>query len=262
MILPSQSIVSTGENSTVAAVMGGLHSVRLVPQTDASFSQSKEKLECKSEVSLTKGSLFAEVNKRKGMTQNFQIKTPAGTASATGSKAQVSFKSGKMSLAAAESRWQGTDNSGKFAFSTIPTISPNTGLMHFLGLASIPQMDGKELLKEATQGMQSAKEVNTLTQKITGTTSPPSVSIHNTFSLTVSNSSTMADGSINPTPLLGALIIPAQELLVSQLVTPEQKDQGKSGDVIISDKKITDPTQVPSSNTTAFQPRQTTPGGI
>ncbi len=207
MVISNGAQVVTKEESTVAAIIGGTHTARLVPNTETGFEQKMAGTVRDTEVKLNKGSVFVKVNKRLGETQDFKVRTPVGVAAAKGSASKVSFGKNVMLVIASESRWKVVDIGGK-SFTLIPMFAKTAqgSFIKALGLGSVPPSGGVQLLVESKQGLQEAGKVNLLTEKFADKKNggnnlgggTEKIVLHQTVSLLAGNSNTMADGSKNP----------------------------------------------------------------
>jgi biopolymer transport protein ExbD len=84
MAIPNGAVVKTGAGGTAAVLMGGVNSVRLIPNSSAAVQQTVTPLMRTTEVDLTAGAVFSKVGKRIGEKQDFQVHTPFGVAAAKG----------------------------------------------------------------------------------------------------------------------------------------------------------------------------------
>ncbi|MES2309174.1 MAG: FecR family protein [Verrucomicrobiota bacterium] len=255
----SQSVIHTEENGSAIAIIGGVHLLTIDPKTEVTISQSLHGKTISTLVDLKSGSLFADVNKNEGYSQDFSIKTPNGVASATGSQAFVCFIDGKMIVAAFESPWKGKDGSGKEVFFMRPMVVPGENSFKTVSFSSIPAMSGLELQHEI------ALISAFLGDHMTRDDSRNSLVVfHPVASFVQGNSPTLPDGRTNP----GATVEGTLRNLVASLLTDnlqsEEKDNG--GELLVGDKR--DP--LVFNNFKNFEggrngqvtPAQTTPGGI
>lgn len=121
MVIPSGSVIHTDSNSTAAVLIGGIDSVRFpagsTGQVDHNFDNGKRT----TTVSLTSGTVFAKVGKRKDETQDFKVKTPLGIAAARGTDFAVTLHDGNMIVFTAAGTVELFDKKGKMISSNIVT---------------------------------------------------------------------------------------------------------------------------------------------
>jgi hypothetical protein len=84
MPIPNGTVVKTGANGTAAVLFGGVNSVRLSPNSQASVQQTVATDLRSTQVDLKSGAAFSKVGLRKGEKQDYQVHTPFGVASARG----------------------------------------------------------------------------------------------------------------------------------------------------------------------------------
>lgn len=84
MSIPNGTVVKTGANGTAAVLMGGVNSIRLVPNSQAAVQQTVTPELRSTEVDLTAGAVFSKVGQRIGEKQDYQVHTPFGVAAARG----------------------------------------------------------------------------------------------------------------------------------------------------------------------------------
>jgi hypothetical protein len=94
MIIPSGSTVSTSGSSSAAIFMGGVNSVRLLPDTDVEVTQQVSGSLRKTVIALHQGSIFNRVGHHDGETQSYQVETPEGVAVAKGTEFADSLANG------------------------------------------------------------------------------------------------------------------------------------------------------------------------
>ena len=80
MTLPNGAVVKTGTNATAAILFGGVDSARLMPDSEAAVQQTVKPQSRSAEVDLTAGGVFSKVGTQAGVTSEFQVHTPFGTA--------------------------------------------------------------------------------------------------------------------------------------------------------------------------------------
>jgi len=94
MLLPSGTTVSTSGGSSAAVFMGGVNSVRLMPDTEVQITQQIDGSIRKTVVALHQGTVFSRVGHRDGETQNYQVQSPEGVAMAKGTEFADSIANG------------------------------------------------------------------------------------------------------------------------------------------------------------------------
>jgi hypothetical protein len=94
MLVPSGSKVSTSTGASAAVFMGGVNSVRLLPNTDIEITQELNGSSRKTVIDLQDGTVFSRVGHRPGETQNYEVATPAGVSVAKGTEFADSYAGG------------------------------------------------------------------------------------------------------------------------------------------------------------------------
>jgi hypothetical protein len=84
MIIPSGSTISTSDGGSVAVFMGGVNSIRLIPNSEVQITQQLDGSLRKTVINLHDGTVFSRVGHRPGEIQNYQVATPEGVAVAKG----------------------------------------------------------------------------------------------------------------------------------------------------------------------------------
>lgn len=219
-LISQKSLIKTEDQGSAVAVVGGLHLVTIYSQSSISIAQELKEKKMETLVDLKSGTIFADVQHRKGITQDFKVKTDKGIVSATGSKALILNVGGKIVTIAYESTWKGTDSNGKPLFSTTPSNPPADTGIKILSFSSIPAMSGAEL--EAFISENTPKNGDNIVVDAPGSFKYVSDPV---LSYLTGNSPTLPDGSTNPgSTLEGSLrnLI----LSVTNIVDAEGKDIG------------------------------------
>jgi hypothetical protein len=86
MLLPSGTIVSTSGGASAAVFMGGVNSIRLVPDSEVQINQELDGSTRKTVIALHEGTVFSRVGHRAGETQDYQVQSPQGVAMAKGTE--------------------------------------------------------------------------------------------------------------------------------------------------------------------------------
>jgi hypothetical protein len=94
MIVPSGSTVSTSDGSSAALFMGGVNSVRLMPDTEVQVTQQVDGSLRKTVLALQRGTIFNRVGHHDGEKQSYQVETPEGVAVAKGTEFADSLANG------------------------------------------------------------------------------------------------------------------------------------------------------------------------
>jgi len=94
MILPSGATVSTSGGASAAVFMGGVNSVRLMPDSEVQITQQVDGSIRKTVVALHQGTVFSRVGHRDGETQNYEVQSPEGVAVAKGTEFADSLANG------------------------------------------------------------------------------------------------------------------------------------------------------------------------
>jgi hypothetical protein len=94
MIVPSGSTIRTASGSAVALFMGGVNSIRMLPNTEVQVTQEIVGSVRKTVVALREGTIFNRVGHLAGEKQNYQVETPEGVAVAKGTEFADSLANG------------------------------------------------------------------------------------------------------------------------------------------------------------------------
>ena len=86
MLVPSGSTIHTSGGSSVALFMGGVNSIRLMPDTEVQVTQNMNGGVRKTVVALHSGTIFNRVGRKDGEKQNYQVQSPEGVAVAKGTE--------------------------------------------------------------------------------------------------------------------------------------------------------------------------------
>ena len=84
MTIPNSAIVKTGDNGSAAILFGGVNSARLEPDTQVAVRQVITPTIRSTLVDLKAGAVFSKVGLRPGYKQDYEVRTPSGTAKAKG----------------------------------------------------------------------------------------------------------------------------------------------------------------------------------
>jgi biopolymer transport protein ExbD len=148
MPIPNGSVVKTGGNGTAAVLMGGVDSVRLVPNSSAAVQQTVTATSRSTEIDLTAGAVFSKVGKRIGETQDFQVHTPFGVAAAKGTDFVT------VALPARVDVWiaQGTVQLDQLDGKPVGTVtSEGTGALKIIRAPAMP--DAQQSMMASSQTM-------------------------------------------------------------------------------------------------------------
>ena len=94
MIIPSGSVVTTGDDSSVAVFMGGINSVRLLPDSEVAITHHLEGGVRYTVIDLHRGTAFSRIGRRDGETQHYVVQTPEGSALAKGTEIADAYFNG------------------------------------------------------------------------------------------------------------------------------------------------------------------------
>lgn len=112
--IPSGSVVKTGPDGSAAALLGGVNSARLMPDSEGTINQSVSNNKRDTLIDLKNGVVFANVGRKPGETQDFKVKTPAGVAAAKGTAFVVKAEGNHLFVATLNGQVITTDNMGNF----------------------------------------------------------------------------------------------------------------------------------------------------
>jgi hypothetical protein len=94
MIVPSGSTIHTESGSAVALFMGGVNSIRMMPDTEVQVTQELVGSTRKTVVALRAGTIFNRVGHQAGEVQNYQVESQEGVAVAKGTEFADSIANG------------------------------------------------------------------------------------------------------------------------------------------------------------------------
>jgi hypothetical protein len=94
MVIPSGSVITTGEDSSVAVFMGGINSIRLLPNSEIAITHHLEGSVRHTYIDLHRGTAFSRIGRRDGEKQDYEVRTPEGTAIAKGTNIADSYFNG------------------------------------------------------------------------------------------------------------------------------------------------------------------------
>jgi hypothetical protein len=86
LVIPSGSVVTTGSDSSVAVFMGGINSVRLLPDSEVAITHHLEGSVRYTVIDLHRGTAFSRIGKREGETQHYEVRSAEGSALAKGTE--------------------------------------------------------------------------------------------------------------------------------------------------------------------------------
>jgi biopolymer transport protein ExbD len=84
MVIPDGTLVKTGPDGTAAVLLGGVNSLRLAPNTQASVEQTVAPDLRSTRIDLKTGAAFSKVGLRPGAAQDYEVRTPSGTVKVKG----------------------------------------------------------------------------------------------------------------------------------------------------------------------------------
>jgi hypothetical protein len=256
-VVSKESIIQTGDKSSVVAIIGGIHVLTIHPNSQVTIAQSIKEKTMETIVDLKEGTVFADVSKRDGFSQNFKIKTINGAVSATGSQALVAWRGGKMVAIAFQSPWKGENSSGNQIFIVRPMVVPGENSLKTVSFSSIPAITGAELQNEVKQMIARIGE---------NMTSDPSRNgnfiSHPVASFVQGNALNLPNGSVNPGATLEGALRNAIIALTDNLES-ESKDNGN--ELLVGNAR--DPLVFTvfdnfDNGRNGQQPGETTPGGL
>ena len=85
-VVPSGATVDTAASSSAAVLMGGVNSIRLVPNSNVAVSQNVQGSVRHTMIDLKQGAVFSRVGRESGGTQDYEVRTPEGVAAARGTE--------------------------------------------------------------------------------------------------------------------------------------------------------------------------------
>jgi hypothetical protein len=94
MVVPSGSRLSTDTGGSAALFMGGVNSIRLLPNSEIEVTQQLSGSRRTTLVNLRSGTIFSRVGHRPGETQHYEVQTPQGVAVAKGTEFADSYTGG------------------------------------------------------------------------------------------------------------------------------------------------------------------------
>ncbi len=94
MIVPSGSTISTAGGGSAALFMGGVNSIRLLPNTEVQVTQQLDGSVRKTVIDLHKGTVFSRVGHRDGERQDYRVASAQGVSMAKGTEFADSLANG------------------------------------------------------------------------------------------------------------------------------------------------------------------------
>ena len=94
MVIPSGSRISTETGGSAAVFMGGVNSIRLLPNSEIEITQQLSDSRRTTLVNLRSGTIFSRVGHRPGETQHYEVQTPQGISVAKGTEFADSYTGG------------------------------------------------------------------------------------------------------------------------------------------------------------------------
>jgi hypothetical protein len=94
LIVPSGSTISTSGGGSAALFMGGVNSIRLLPNTEVQVTQQLNGSVRETRVDLHKGTVFSRVGHRDGERQDYRVVSPEGVSMAKGTEFADSLANG------------------------------------------------------------------------------------------------------------------------------------------------------------------------
>jgi hypothetical protein len=94
MAIPSGSVVTTGDDSSVAVFMGGINSIRLLPDSEVAITHRLQGGVRYTMIDLHRGTAFSRIGRRDGETQHYEVRTPEGTTLAKGTETADAYFNG------------------------------------------------------------------------------------------------------------------------------------------------------------------------
>jgi len=151
MAIPNGAVVKTGANGTAAVLMGGVNSIRLIPNSSAAVDQTVAPGMRTTVVNLTTGAAFSKVGKRIGEKQDYQVKTPFGVAAARGTDFVTVAMPARTDVWIAQGTVQMDQPDGK----VVGTVSSEgTGALKIIRFPSMP--DAHAAMMASAQTMTAA----------------------------------------------------------------------------------------------------------
>jgi biopolymer transport protein ExbD len=150
MAIPNGAVVKTGANGTAAVLMGGVDSIRLVPNSSAAVQQTVTPLLRSTEIDLTAGAVFSKVGKRIGEKQDYQVHTPFGVAAAKGTDFVTVAMPARTDVWIAQGTVQMDQPDGKL----VGTVSSEgTGALKIIRNPPMPDMHAAMMASSETMTM-------------------------------------------------------------------------------------------------------------
>lgn len=130
MTIPSGATVKTGADGSAAALLGGVNSARLMPDSEGSINQKVSDNKRETLIDLKNGVVFANVGRKPGETQDFKVKTPAGVAAAKGTALVVKAVGNQIVVATLTGQTAVTDSNGNFIGTSTPGANGAPGIVN------------------------------------------------------------------------------------------------------------------------------------
>ncbi len=131
-LAPTSKLV-TGDNSSVAVMIGGINSIRLTSGTTAMVSLSTDNMTHKKTtlIDLKEGTVFCKVGFRELDMQDFKVKTQNGLVVTHGTDFSASFNAGRSTIMCVQGTVEVMDSGGNYLGTTAPRVEHSVGCLAF-----------------------------------------------------------------------------------------------------------------------------------
>ena len=190
-IVPTGSTISTSGGSSAALFMGGINSIRLLPDSEVKVTQEFSGSLRKTVVYLNEGTVFSRVGHRDGETQKYAVETPEGAATAKGTEFADSRANGHHYVFVVKGIVQMLING--LATGTLTALPENLA-----SGAMPPATDGNKILFSALSALQpfQSKLQKIIADINNGTATPQEIAFYNNLKNTFT---VMVDDVYDPT---------------------------------------------------------------
>lgn len=137
----------SGDNSSLAVLIGGVDSVRITPNTTVSITSTLAGDMRTTLVDLKQGLVFNKVGHREGEKQDYRVQTPSGTAVARGTDFGTSFHQDRMVAMCAEGVVEVFDSSSKLVGTAAPHEAHTLAYFSVGGAAPSPSTRAQDILQ-------------------------------------------------------------------------------------------------------------------
>lgn len=129
-VIPNGTEIKTTKNGSVAILLGGVNSTRVLPESDVILNQGLASNKRTTLIDLKGGIVCPNVGRREGETQDFKVKTAGGVAAAQGTVYMVKAEGNLIFVATLVGSVNVTDANGNFIGTSTPSQPGVPGIIN------------------------------------------------------------------------------------------------------------------------------------